>query len=89
MTAVFFAVCDKSYCHLERCLQWLIDNKGRTIGYIQGNVAMLNWRVPREITEEEFREAKPGTIGDYKQAVQQIFISKKAIEGFPDPIWVS
>lgn len=30
-TAVFFAVCDKSFCHLERCLQWLIDNKGRIL----------------------------------------------------------
>lgn len=87
-TAVFFAVCDKSFCHLERCLQWLINNKGKTIDYVQGCASMPNWKIPREITEQEFQNAEPGTIGDNKRGVQQIFISKKAIEGLPEPIWV-
>lgn len=49
---------------------------------------MPNWKVPREITEQEFRNAEPGTIGDHDREVQHVFISQKAIEGFPEPIWV-
>lgn len=81
---ILFAVLDDSYYEKLRSLQWLIDNKGRTIDYVQGCSAISNYEIPVEISRKEFEEKHKFNFN----SISKIFISKEELDGFPKPIWV-
>lgn len=85
---VYFAVDNSDYCGFERALMWLVENKGRTIDYVQGCSAMRNYTMPDEIKIEDFKACKPSKIGDYSTGTQTVFISKESLDGFPEPEWI-
>lgn len=79
---ILFVVNDDQHVHQQRCLQWLIDNKGRVLSYVMGVSPMLTWTGPHEITAENFQQLR-------KQPCEIIVISQTKIEGLPDQIrWV-
>ena len=85
----YFAVKEEGYSsvHQHRVLTYCFSNFGEPIAYVQGCSPTESWSIPVAITAEQYQNRTDAKVGDYSHKHTVVFLSRLAIDGFPEPEW--